>query len=192
MHEKFRHCDPSAGAIFCRPSSSSPSMRSPAAVATASCSASPSASCQIACLLLRAPAHRRDAVGEPWRSSSCWARPRSSPPIRASSWSSRPSAIFAIGCVMLKRGWMARYLPPIVARNVRARLLVFWGYAWAALMFVLAAANLSVAFLAGPEGLGLVHWRRAAGQPTSAVRGAIRSSCAPTCCAPCRAAAPAR
>ena len=46
---------------------------------------------------------------------------------------------------MLKRGWQARYLPPIVVENVSASVLVFWGYAWAALLFATAAANLFVA-----------------------------------------------
>ena len=58
----------------------------------------------------------------------------------------KPTAIhWAIGAVMLRRGWMARYLPPIARDNIPASVLVFAGYAWAALMFVLGAANLFVA-----------------------------------------------
>jgi len=56
---------------------------------------------------------------------------------------------FAVGCVMLRRNWMGRYLPPIVGRNVSEGILVGWGYAWSALMFVLAAVNLFVAFRFG-------------------------------------------
>jgi intracellular septation protein len=53
---------------------------------------------------------------------------------------------FAVGCVMLRRNWMGRYLPPIVTQNVSEPVLAGWGYVWSALMFVLAAANLFVAF----------------------------------------------
>lgn len=59
----------------------------------------------------------------------------------------------AIGCVMLKRGWQSRYLPTIVVEHVSPAVLVLWGYAWAGLLFVLAAANLVVAFF-----LGLKVW----------------------------------
>ncbi|HWA02207.1 MAG TPA: septation protein IspZ [Rhizomicrobium sp.] len=51
----------------------------------------------------------------------------------------------AIGCVMLKPDWMARYLPAVVTDNVPRRALVAWGYVWAMLMLALAAANLFVA-----------------------------------------------
>jgi intracellular septation protein len=58
----------------------------------------------------------------------------------------KPSVIhFAIGVVMLRRGWMARYMPEIVKQNVSERVLIGCGYAWAALMFVLGALNLYVA-----------------------------------------------
>jgi intracellular septation protein len=55
----------------------------------------------------------------------------------------------AIACVMLKRGWQSRYLPPIVQENVAAGFLIGWGYVWAALYFALAGANLFVAFRYG-------------------------------------------
>jgi intracellular septation protein len=58
----------------------------------------------------------------------------------------KPSVIhFAIGVVMLRRGWMARYMPEIVKQNVPERVLIGCGYGWAALMFVLGALNLYVA-----------------------------------------------
>src|SRR5438552_16766902 len=50
----------------------------------------------------------------------------------------------AIGFIMLKRGWMLRYMPPIVTETV-PEYVTFAGYAWAALMFVLAAGTVSVA-----------------------------------------------
>src|SRR4051812_28614425 len=50
----------------------------------------------------------------------------------------------AIGFIMLKRGWMLRYLPPIVTETI-PEYVTFAGYAWAALMFVLAAGTISVA-----------------------------------------------
>jgi intracellular septation protein len=58
----------------------------------------------------------------------------------------KPSFIhFAIGAVMLRPGWMDRYLPPIVKDNLPPKIIVLTGYAWAGLMFVLGLANLYVA-----------------------------------------------
>jgi intracellular septation protein A len=51
---------------------------------------------------------------------------------------------FAIGAIMLKRGWMLRYMPPIVTETV-PEYVTFAGYAWAALMFVLACGTIGVA-----------------------------------------------
>ena len=45
---------------------------------------------------------------------------------------------------MLKRGWMLRYMPPIVTENIPEYVTVA-GYAWAALMFVLGAGTIAVA-----------------------------------------------
>jgi|ERR1700730_5767901 intracellular septation protein len=57
----------------------------------------------------------------------------------------KPSVIYVIvGVVMLKAGWMIRYLPAI-ARAVASDVAVAVGYAWAALMFVSAAVNSSLA-----------------------------------------------
>src|SRR5947199_10802468 len=47
---------------------------------------------------------------------------------------------FAIGIIMLKRGWMLRYMPPIVAETI-PEYVTGAGYAWAALMFALAAGT---------------------------------------------------
>ena len=51
---------------------------------------------------------------------------------------------FAIGAIMLKRGWMLRYMPSIVTETVPEYVTVA-GYAWAALMFVLGAGTIAVA-----------------------------------------------
>jgi intracellular septation protein len=51
---------------------------------------------------------------------------------------------FAIGAIMLKRGWMLRYLPPIVTQNI-PEYVTFAGYAWAALMFALGAGTIGIA-----------------------------------------------
>ncbi|OQW55155.1 MAG: intracellular septation protein [Proteobacteria bacterium SG_bin9] len=58
----------------------------------------------------------------------------------------KPSiAHFAIGAIMLRPGWMLRYMPPIVAENA-PRLVYSAGYVWAALMFVLGLGNIAVAW----------------------------------------------
>jgi intracellular septation protein A len=57
----------------------------------------------------------------------------------------KPTVIYAIvGVVMLKSGWMNRYLPAI-ARAVVPDVAVVVGFAWAGLMFVSAAVNAFVA-----------------------------------------------
>jgi intracellular septation protein len=54
----------------------------------------------------------------------------------------KPSIIYAIvGIVMLKPGWMNRYLPP-VAMEVVPDVAVVFGYVWSALMFASAALNI--------------------------------------------------
>jgi intracellular septation protein A len=57
----------------------------------------------------------------------------------------KPSVIYVVvGIVMLKRGWMNRYLPPI-AKELMPDVAVMFGYAWSGLMFFSAALNLVVA-----------------------------------------------
>ena len=58
----------------------------------------------------------------------------------------KPSIAYVIvGVVMLKRGWMNRYLPPI-ALKTGSDLAFAFGYVWAGLMFVSAALNLVLVF----------------------------------------------
>lgn len=63
----------------------------------------------------------------------------------------KPSIIhFAVGAVMLRPGWMERYMPPIVTEHVSESALAMSGYAWAALMFLLGLTNLYVAAYCSP------------------------------------------
>jgi intracellular septation protein A len=57
----------------------------------------------------------------------------------------KPSLIYlVIGVVMLKPGWMNRYLPP-VAKELVPDLAFIFGFIWSGLMFFSAALNLIVA-----------------------------------------------
>lgn len=57
----------------------------------------------------------------------------------------KPSVIYiVVGIVMLKRGWMNRYLPPIAIELV-PDIAIIVGYAWSGLMFFSAALNVVVA-----------------------------------------------
>jgi intracellular septation protein len=57
----------------------------------------------------------------------------------------KPSiAHFAIGAIMLKRGWMLRYVPPLVVETI-PEYVTLAGYAWAALMFALGGGTIAVA-----------------------------------------------
>ncbi len=57
----------------------------------------------------------------------------------------KPSVIYVIvGLVMLKPGWINRYLPPVAIELVPDIATIF-GFVWAGLMFFSAALNASVA-----------------------------------------------
>ena len=57
----------------------------------------------------------------------------------------KPSVIYAVvGIVMLKAGWIIRYLPAIV-RKMAPDAAAIVGYTWAGLMFLTAAVNAVVA-----------------------------------------------
>jgi intracellular septation protein A len=57
----------------------------------------------------------------------------------------KPSVVYVIvGVVMLRPGWMKRYMPP-VAHEVVPDLIIIFGFIWAGLMFVSAAVNVAVA-----------------------------------------------
>ena len=57
----------------------------------------------------------------------------------------KPTVIYiVVGIVMLKPGWLNRYLPPI-AMEVVPDIAVLLGFLWAGLMFFSAALNLIVA-----------------------------------------------
>ena len=53
-------------------------------------------------------------------------------------------AHFAIGAIMLTRGWMLRYMPPLVAETI-PEYVTFAGFAWAALMFALGCGTIAIA-----------------------------------------------
>jgi intracellular septation protein len=56
----------------------------------------------------------------------------------------KPTLVYcAIGFVMLKPGWMTRYVPPIALRWGGDVIRVF-GYIWAGMMFATAALNLAL------------------------------------------------
>jgi len=65
----------------------------------------------------------------------------------------KPSLIYvALGVMMLKPGWMNRYLP-LPTREKLADIAVIFGSVWAVLMFASAAVNLFVALK-----FGVVAW----------------------------------
>ena len=61
----------------------------------------------------------------------------------------KPSVIYGlVGLVMLKPGWMNRYLPP-VAIELMPDIVFIFGFIWAGLMFLSAALNIVVALNVG-------------------------------------------
>jgi intracellular septation protein len=68
----------------------------------------------------------------------------------------KPTLIYLlVGGVMLKRGWMLRYLPAIAIETVSGMAIGF-GYVWAGLMFFSAALNLALALTASVMTWGAV------------------------------------
>jgi intracellular septation protein A len=58
----------------------------------------------------------------------------------------KPTIIhLAVAAIMLRRGWMLRYLPEMVSQNVRGSMIVAAGYSWAALLAALGLTNLLIA-----------------------------------------------
>jgi intracellular septation protein len=58
----------------------------------------------------------------------------------------KPSIIhLSIAAIMLRRGWMSRYLPPIAQQYLGRPIIDAAGYAWAALLAAIALANLFIA-----------------------------------------------
>jgi intracellular septation protein len=58
----------------------------------------------------------------------------------------KPTLIYlVVGAVMLKPGWMVRYLPPVAIEVVPDVATVF-GYVWSAMMFFSAGLNLVLVF----------------------------------------------
>ena len=56
----------------------------------------------------------------------------------------KPSLIYAlVGVVMLRKGWMNRYLPPIAMALVPDVAVVF-GFVWSGLMFFSSALNIVI------------------------------------------------
>lgn len=63
----------------------------------------------------------------------------------------KPTVIQAcLGAAMLRPGWLNRYMSPRRLALIPPNALVVAGYAYAVMLFVLAAANLTVALIAGP------------------------------------------
>jgi intracellular septation protein len=58
----------------------------------------------------------------------------------------KPSFVhLAIAAVMLRRGWMTRYLPAIARENLPETVIIGAGFGWAGLMAALAIANILIA-----------------------------------------------
>ncbi|HEY2661151.1 MAG TPA: septation protein IspZ [Caulobacteraceae bacterium] len=63
----------------------------------------------------------------------------------------KPTLIYAaLGAVMMKRGWMARYVPP-VALPWSGDVVNAFGYVWAGLMFLTGALNLALVAHGDPK-----------------------------------------
>ncbi|CCE03510.1 septation protein IspZ [Bradyrhizobium sp. STM 3809] len=73
---------------------------------------------------------------------------------------------FAIGAIMLKRGWMLRYVPAIVAETIPEYVTVA-GYAWALLMFALGLGTIGVA-MTGDIKLWAIYMTLTAGAKVAA------------------------
>ena len=63
----------------------------------------------------------------------------------------KPTLIYiVVGAVMLRRGWMTRYMPP-AARPWSGDVVTVFGYIWAAMMFATGAINLALVVGGDPK-----------------------------------------
>ena len=63
----------------------------------------------------------------------------------------KPTFIYAVvGAVMLKPGWMTRYMTPLVLQWSRDVIVAF-GYVWAVMMFATGALNVALVFHGDPK-----------------------------------------
>ncbi len=63
----------------------------------------------------------------------------------------KPTLIYVVvGMVMLKPGWMVRYMPPMALQWSRDVVVAF-GYVWAGIMFLTAALNLALVVNGDPK-----------------------------------------
>jgi intracellular septation protein len=53
---------------------------------------------------------------------------------------------FAVAAIMLRRGWMIRYLPEIARENLPESVPIAAGYAWAVLLATIGIVNLGFAY----------------------------------------------
>jgi intracellular septation protein len=58
---------------------------------------------------------------------------------------------FAVAAVLLRRGWMSRYLPEIARQNIPESTIVTAGYVWAGVLAGIGVANLVVAATASVQ-----------------------------------------
>ena len=62
----------------------------------------------------------------------------------------------AIGAAMLQPGWMYRYVPPVATDHLPRKLVVGFGYVWAALLIGTGALNLYLTLTASPQTVAAV------------------------------------
>ncbi len=96
---------------------------------------------------------------------------------------------FAIGAIMLKRGWMLRYMPPIVAETI-PEYVTFAGFAWAALMFALGARHDRDRHDRRHQAVDDLRLRRAAQRQDRSLRDPVCG--VPRCSSPAASARPGR
>ena len=62
----------------------------------------------------------------------------------------------AIGCSMLRRGWLGRYVPPIASTYLSAGMVVAFGYMWAALLLGTGLLSFVLILTTRPRTVALV------------------------------------
>ena len=80
---------------------------------------------------------------------------------------------FAVAAVMLRPGWMIRYLPKMVVQNVPEPAIVAAGYGWAVLLMALGARQSLHRAALRHHHLGVVHLRRFGWHKARRVRPAV-------------------
>ena len=84
-----------------------------------------------------------------------------------------------IGCTMLRRGWLVRYVPPIALTYMPRTTIIAFGYMWAALLLGTGLLSLVLISTVPPRTVALVMGPGRRAPSCASLRASMRSAAPP-------------